>query len=128
MLDHMTLTVRDLARSKAFYQKVLKPLGYHHTKSYGDFWGFGTKQRPYFWIKPGKPTRPPLHIAFLAHSRKAVDGFHQAALAAGAEDNGGPGPREIYHPNYYGAFVLDPDGQPIEAVCHLPPTAQRKRK
>jgi catechol 2,3-dioxygenase-like lactoylglutathione lyase family enzyme len=128
MLDHLTLTVRDYQRSKAFYTRVLEPLGYGVVKTFEGFCGFGPPKRPYFWIKQGKPTRPPMHLAFAAPNRKAVDAFHAAALAAGGEDWGEPGLREIYHPNYYGAFVLDLDGQPIEAVCHAPALTQRKRK
>src|SRR5262249_36193009 len=123
MIDHFTLTVRDFKRSRAFYEKALAPLGYQVSMQFKGFLGFGTRRKPYFWIKQGKPTQA-MHIAFVAKSRKAVDAFHAAALAAGAEDYGGPGLREHYHPAYYGAFVVDPDGHPIEAVCHKPP---RKR-
>jgi catechol 2,3-dioxygenase-like lactoylglutathione lyase family enzyme len=119
MIDHFTLTVSDLEKSKAFYSHALKPLGYSMAKDYGEICGFGPAGRPYFWLKQGQPTQP-MHIAFQAKARPMVEAFHQAALAAGARDDGAPGIRETYHPNYYGAFAIDPDGHPIEAVCHLP--------
>ena len=117
MIDHFTLTVRDLARSRAFYEQALAPLGYAVKKAFPEIVGFGDERKPYFWIKQGPPTQP-MHLAFAAKSRAAVDAFHAAALAAGAEDAGAPGLRPHYHSNYYGAFVTDPDGHPIEAVCH----------
>ena len=82
--------------------------------------GFGKDSKPYFWMKGGTATNPSMHIAFEADDRSAVDAFYDAAIKAGGKDNGKPGVREYYHPNYYGAFVLDPDGQNIEAVCHKP--------
>lgn len=121
MIDHMTVTVRDIEKSREFYAKVLAPLGYKRLLDYGDFTGFGDK-KPEFWIKPGNPPSQPMHIAFAAKSRVHVDKFHEAALAAGAADFGAPGPRPQYHKHYYGAFVTDPDGHPIEAVCHLSPS------
>ncbi len=118
-LDHVGLDVSDYATSKAFYEKVLAPLGMKLLmEPVDDVGGFGA-DFPFFWI--GKRDRGPdsgVHVAFTAESRKAVDAFHAAALEAGATDNGGPGLREIYHPHYYGAFVLDPDGNNVEAVCH----------
>jgi len=127
MLDHIGLPVRDLARSRAFYEKVLAPLGYGLvmeldpavTDGVG-FVGFGRPGKPQFWITTGVPLSGVLHVAFMAEGRAAVGAFHAAALAAGAVDNGGPGLRPHYHPNYWGAFVLDPDGHNIEAVCHRP--------
>lgn len=127
MLDHIGLPVRDLARSKAFYARVLAPLGYglvmeldpSVTGSDG-FVGFGRPGKPQFWISTGTPLTGVLHVAFQAADRDAVAAFHAAALAAGAGDNGGPGLRPHYHPNYFGAFVFDPDGHNIEAVCHAP--------
>jgi catechol 2,3-dioxygenase-like lactoylglutathione lyase family enzyme len=83
--------------------------------------GMGVPPRPDFWVNEGEPQKPHVHVAFAAESRAMVDAFHAAALAAGGRDNGGPGPREQYHKDYYGAFVLDPDGHNIEACCHLPP-------
>jgi catechol 2,3-dioxygenase-like lactoylglutathione lyase family enzyme len=82
--------------------------------------GFGDAQKPYFWIAKREPATPSAHIAFAAPDRATVDAFHAAATAAGMTDNGEPGPRPIYHEHYYGAFVLDPDGNNIEAVCHFP--------
>ena len=120
MIDHMTLTVRDVKKTTAFYEKALAPLGYRALMKYQEFTGFGDK-KPEFWIKPGKTPTQPMHIAFRATSREAVDAFHEAALRAGGTDEGKPGPRPHYHPDYYGAFVIDPDGHPVEAVCHSPP-------
>src|SRR5215831_9171785 len=114
MLDHVSLGVTDLERSKAFYDAVLKPLGVARFYDYEGGLGYGTAaDKIQFWI--GTP-----FDAFRAANRKAVDDFHRAALAAGAKDDGKPGLRPIYHPNYYGAFVLDPDGHKIEACCHGP--------
>ncbi len=125
MIDHFTLSVRDLAKSRAFYQQALAPLGYRLTSDYDQFLGFGDT-RPYFWLKQGPSS--PTHIAFAAKTRAEVDAFYRVALKAGAKDNGPPGPRPHYHPNYYGGFVLDPDGNPIEAVCHAAeaPTAREE--
>jgi catechol 2,3-dioxygenase-like lactoylglutathione lyase family enzyme len=126
MIDHLTLTVRDIERSKAFYKQVLKPLGYGVSMEFEQYCGFGD-QKPCFWMKPGDPpTQPSMHIAFMAKRRPDVDAFHAAALAAGARDNGAPGLRSQYHPNYYGAFVFDPDGHNIEAVCHRPAGAAKR--
>ncbi len=122
MLDHLGLDVTDYERSKAFYQRALAPLGIALImEPVPEVGGFGDRQMPYFWI--GRRDRGPqtgVHVAFSASTREEVDAFHAAALAAGATDNGGPGLREIYHPSYYGAFVLDPDGNNVEAVCHTP--------
>ncbi|MDB4946431.1 MAG: Lactoylglutathione lyase [Labilithrix sp.] len=129
LIDHVTLVVSDFARSKAFYEKALAPLGVRCLMEFGKAAGFGREQKPDFWIGEGptsfqtaeqlKPITP-THIAFAARSRAEVDAFHAAAMAAGARDFGGPGIREIYHPHYYGAFVLDPDGHDVEAVVHGP--------
>jgi len=127
MLDHIGFPVRDYARSKAFYEKALLPLGYGLVKevSLSDdgadgYAGFGTARRPHFWIGTGMPLTGRLHVAFAAKDHDAVRAFHEAALAAGAKDNGGPGLRPHYHENYFAAFVLDPDGHNVEAVCHEP--------
>lgn len=127
MLDHIGFGVSDYANSRAFYLKVLAPLGYgavmdvtrEMTGGY-EGTGFGKSGKPDFWIGNGKPLQPCLHIAFTAQTRAAVDAFYRAALEAGGRDNGAPGLRPQYHSNYYGAFVFDPDGHNIEAVCHLP--------
>jgi catechol 2,3-dioxygenase-like lactoylglutathione lyase family enzyme len=127
MLDHIGFPVSDYARSKAFYEKVLAPLGYglvmevtpEMTGSEAAC-GFGAGGKPSFWIAGGGALGRHLHVAFVAKSRAEVDAFYKTALAAGAKDNGKPGLRPQYHPNYYGAFVLDLDGHNIEAVCHTP--------
>lgn len=127
MLDHIGFCVSDVPRAKAFYQTVLAPLGYslimQVTKEAtgGAYEGVGFGQdKPCFWIGSGAPLNGQFHVAFAAKDRASVDAFYQAAIAAGATDNGAPGIREHYHPNYYGAFVLDPDGHNVEAVCHKP--------
>ncbi len=123
MLDHVILTVRDFERSKAFYLAALKPLGYAIVMEFGPGAGLGVAGKPDFWIwGDGEPTAP-IHVAFASPDRPTVDAFYAAALVAGGEDNGAPGLRLHYHPNYYGAFILDPDGNNIEAVCHLPASA-----
>lgn len=126
MIDHTGLSVSEFERAKAFYTAALAPLGYElvmevdaATSGSHEFAGFGVPPAPDFWITFGAPNEPPLHVAFRARSRAQVDAFHAAALAAGGRDNGAPGLRPHYHPNYYGAFVLDPDGHNIEAVCHV---------
>ncbi|KAB2910791.1 MAG: VOC family protein [Hyphomicrobiaceae bacterium] len=126
MLDHVGIPVSDYARSKGFYLRALAPLGYDlvlevsSKETGGDSHaGFGAKGRPQFWIGSGKPVKGRVHFAFEAKSREAVRAFYDAALQAGGKDNGAPGLRPHYHANYYGAFVLDPDGHNIEAVCHL---------
>lgn len=125
MIDHTGLIVSDLENSKAFYEKALAPIGYAlimelsaSVTGHADFAGFGVPPKPDFWISSGTPNQPPIHIAFRVPSRAKVDAFYKAAIAAGGTDNGAPGLRPHYHPNYYGAFVLDPDGHNIEAVCH----------
>lgn len=123
MLDHVGISVSDFARSKGFYEAALAPLGITclMTVAAGEdsFAGFG-RERPQFWIGSGQAQAPGVHVAFSSPDRKTVDAFHAAAVAAGGKDNGAPGLRPHYHPDYYGAFVLDPDGHNIEAVCHLP--------
>jgi catechol 2,3-dioxygenase-like lactoylglutathione lyase family enzyme len=123
VLDHVGVEVSDFETSKAFYEKALEPLGIRPLMEYdgGSVFGKETEHgpKPFFWI--GERGRPPVsgaHVAFGVRSTEQVDAFHAAALAAGGTDNGAPGPRPIYHPGYYGAFVLDPDGNNVEAVCH----------
>jgi catechol 2,3-dioxygenase-like lactoylglutathione lyase family enzyme len=119
MIDHMTLRVRDYQKSKAFFQAALKPLGYELLVEWEGFAGLGVNKKPDFWLAAAEKRQyDQLHIAFRAGSRKTVNAFYEAAVQAGAKDNGGPGPRTDYHPNYYGAFVLDLDGHNIEACCH----------
>ena len=120
MLDHVSIAVTDFEKSKAFYLATLKPLGIEFIMGVATFAGFGAEGKPFFWIGTGKPEGDRGHIAFAAKDRATVRAFHAAALAAGARDNGAPGLRPHYHKEYYGAFVLDPDGHNIEAVCHLP--------
>lgn len=120
MIDHVKLFVSDPGRSRAFYEAALQPLGYRVLIDRGDD-GVGMgRDRPELWLAPGEP-QTVAHVALRAEDRETVDAFHAAALAAGARDNGAPGPRPQYHPTYYGAFVLDPDGTNLEAVCHAPP-------
>jgi catechol 2,3-dioxygenase-like lactoylglutathione lyase family enzyme len=120
-LDHVGLDVSDYARSKAFYETALAPLGMRlMMEPIPKVGGFGD-EFPFFWIgERGQGPDSGVHVAFAAADRGTVDAFHAAALKAGGTDNGQPGLREIYHPNYYGAFVLDPDGNNVEAVCHTP--------
>jgi len=127
VLDHVAIEVGDFDRSKAFYEAALAPLGISVVMSpVPQAAGFGSEVggvlKPYFWIMArGRPTVSGAHLAFAARDHDTVDAFHAAALAAGGTDNGAPGPRPLYHPAYYGAFVLDPDGNNVEAVCHRPP-------
>ncbi len=117
MLDHISIRVADYERSKKFYSEALAPLGYTLLMESASGAGFRKGFIPDFWIRPGTPS-PTVHVAFASSDRATVDAFHKAALSAGATDNGAPSLRQSYHPNYYGAFVLDPDGYNIEAVCH----------
>ena len=129
MIDHFTISVKDFEASKAFYEKVLATLGYAKKMEFPRYAGVGDEKKPYLWLKEAEPVTTPQHIAFRAPSRAAVDAFHQAALEAGGTDDGEPGIRDMYHPNYYGAFVIDPiNGHPIEAVCHAPPPAASAAK
>jgi catechol 2,3-dioxygenase-like lactoylglutathione lyase family enzyme len=129
MIDHTGVIVADVARSRAFYAAALAPIGYAllaeipaAVTGSTDVAGFGEAPKPDFWISGATAARPvnhpPLHVAFRVTNRAQVDAFYHAAIAAGGRDNGAPGLRPHYHPNYYGAFVLDPDGHNIEAVCH----------
>lgn len=125
ILDHIGLQVSDYEKSLAFYEKALAPLGVGAVKYIPEEAGIkgvglGAGGKPDFWITEGGRTTPHLHVAFAAKNRAAVDAFYLAAIAAGGTDNGPPGIRAHYHPNYYGAFVLDPDGHNIEACCHHP--------
>jgi catechol 2,3-dioxygenase-like lactoylglutathione lyase family enzyme len=127
MLDHVGYAVTDLEKSRAFYVKALAPLAIkplmevtREMTGSSAHVGFGHSDFPYFWIGDGKAAISGTHVAFRAKDRATVDAFHKAALGAGGKDNGRPGLRPHYHENYYGAFVLDPDGNNIEAVCHTP--------
>jgi catechol 2,3-dioxygenase-like lactoylglutathione lyase family enzyme len=116
MIDHFNLPVSDLAKSRAFYELILMPLGYRFLMQDGAAVGFGSASW-LFGLIATKPPFPELHVAFIANSRPAVDQFHRAALAAGARSNGAPGVRRQYDPDYYAAYILDPDGHNVEAVC-----------
>ena len=127
MIDHVSLGVTDMDRSLKFYDAVLLPLGMKRYYNHDGGSGYGlSAEKPFFWIgtplDEGRPARSGggNHVAFAAANRRAVDAFFRAAIAAGARDDGKPGLRPIYHENYYGAFVLDPDGHKIEACCHKP--------
>jgi catechol 2,3-dioxygenase-like lactoylglutathione lyase family enzyme len=127
MLDHIGLRVTDIERARAFYNKALAPLGVGlvmevsaEETGAGAYLGYGEGFKPYFWINEQPKATELLHVAFAADTRAKVDEFYKAAMAAGGRDNGPPGLRTLYHPTYYGAFVLDPDGHNIEAVCHAP--------
>lgn len=133
MIDHFSLAVTDLPRSREFYDTVLATLGHRRVMDMeGDGFaacGYGASEHEAsFWIgvglgpEPVPTPQPPVgqHIAFTARDRDAVDTFHRAALVIGGGDNGKPGLRPEYHPNYYAAFIIDPDGYHIEAVCHQP--------
>ena len=127
MLDHVGIEVSDYPRSKAFYEAALAALGISLLMERAESSaGFGSETeigpKPYFWIHSrGRPVVSGAHLAFAAPDRETVDTFHAASLAAGGRDNGAPGARPIYHPAYYGAFVLDPDGNNVEAFCHRTP-------
>ena len=130
MLDHVGFAVADIERSRNFYEQALAPLGIavitdiappdNEAGGGGRALGFGTEGNPFFWIADNQRVGEGTHVAFTVDSRAKVDAFHKAALAAGGKDNGGPGVRPHYHPNYYAAFVFDPDGNKIEAVSHRP--------
>ena len=124
MIDHIGISVKDFALSRAFYLAALAPLGIgmvmevsRQQSGTGDYAGMGSGGKPYFWFGAGAAPGA-MHLAFAADTRAQVDAFHHAAMAAGARDNGAPGLRPVYHPNYYGAFVIDPNGINLEAVCH----------
>jgi catechol 2,3-dioxygenase-like lactoylglutathione lyase family enzyme len=127
MIDHTGVTVSDFDASQAFYVKALAAIGYAKLMEFGPevtgsvaVAGFGEPPKPDFRISAGTPNRPAVHVAFRVPTRARVRAFHEAALAAGGTCNGPPGIRARYHPNYHGAFVRDPDGHNIEAVCHEP--------
>ncbi|MCW6507386.1 VOC family protein [Lichenifustis flavocetrariae] len=125
MIDHLGVPARDLARSRAFFLAALAPLGIgvvmdvtaEQTGGSAHV-GFGANGKPFFWLGDGHPAGGPVHVAFTAETPEAVRLFHRAAIAAGGTDNGAPGLRPHYHPDYYAAFIVDPDGNNVEAVCH----------
>lgn len=128
MLDHVGFAVADVARSRAFYDAALRPLGLSvqmeatpdQTESGGTAIGYGKDGHAFFWIGDNERVGQGTHVAFTVEDRATVDAFHAAGLAAGGTDHGAPGVRAHYHPDYYAAFLLDPDGANIEAVCHKP--------
>jgi catechol 2,3-dioxygenase-like lactoylglutathione lyase family enzyme len=120
MFDHLGMGVTDYATSKAFFLQALQPLGVAVVMEGPFGLGLGRDNKPSLWLTQVSDKPTPLHIAFTAATRQQVDQFHRAAIAAGGKDNGVPGLRPHYHPDYYGAFVIGPDGHNIEAVCHRP--------
>ncbi len=130
MIDHISTYATGYAATKKFYEAALPPLGYGLQHEMVTTWdeefperricAFGPRGKSVFWIIEVKQAVSPRHVAFSAPDRSSVAVFHQAALRAGGKDNGAPGPRPIYHEHYFGAFVLDPDGNNVEAVCHSP--------
>lgn len=120
IIDHIGIGVSDFARSREFYGRVAETLNFEIVGEDDDWAMIGVGERPALWFGEYGEVQRPMHIAFTAGSRATVRAFHAAALEAGGTDNGAPGIREMYHPDYYGAFVLDPDGHNVEAVCHEP--------
>lgn len=118
MFDHIGIGVSNLETSKAFFLQGLAPLGIGVVMDFSHAVGLGRGQKPSFWLGATDDKPVPLHIAFAAEDRRQVDAFYHSALAAGGKDNGSPGIRHHYHPNYYAAFVIGPDGHNVEAVCH----------
>jgi len=126
MIDHIGIAVSNAKKSRAFYDAALAPLGISMimkvpgdlTESGGDAYGYGYDDKPFFWFGDNEQVGEGFHVAFVTETRAAVDEFHRKAIAAGATDNGGPGVRRHYGEHYYAAFVHDPDGHNIEAVCH----------
>lgn len=123
MIDHLGVTVAEMKRSLAFYDQALAPLGFARVMAFPEEGepvqvGYGRGRKPFFWVGAGPAASGPLHLAFAAPDRNSVQAFHAAALKAGGVDNGAPGLRPDYHPTYYAAFVLDPDGNNVEAVHH----------
>ena len=120
MIDHVGVNVSDIEASSRFYEAALAPLGYSKLMDYSpDAVGFGAEGKPDFWLET-RGDAGNVHVAILSPDRATVNAFHEAALAAGGADNGAPGLRPQYHETYYGAYVLDPDGNNVEAVCHAP--------
>jgi catechol 2,3-dioxygenase-like lactoylglutathione lyase family enzyme len=120
MIDHVVLNVRDYEASNRFYVDALRPLGYEVILEFEKMAGLGREGKPELWIGQRDEPTANVHVALASPDRNTVDEFYNAALAAGGRDNGRPGLRPVYHEQYYGAYVFDPDGNNIEAVCHLP--------
>jgi catechol 2,3-dioxygenase-like lactoylglutathione lyase family enzyme len=119
VIDHVGINVSDIAASKRFYEGALAPLGYVQIADFGEAVGYGQPGKPDFWLET-RGSAGNVHVAIVSPDRATVDAFHEAAVAAGGTDNGPPGLRPQYHETYYGAYVLDPDGHNVEAVCHKP--------
>ena len=126
MIDHLILTVRDLDRARSFLNSTLAPLGYALQMEFPGMLGYGAPRKPALFVRAG-PIPSAMHLAFVAPDRAAVDRFHAAGVAAGASDNGPPGLRPDYHADYYAAFVIDPEGNNLEAVVHRPPAAPARK-
>ena len=122
IIDHLGMAVSNSEQAKSFFIRALAPLGISVIMEVPGWTGMGKDGKPEFWFGQGSPAQSPMHIAFLADTREQVDQFYATALEAGGTDNGAPGIRAQYHPDYYGAFVYGPDGHNIEAVCHKPST------
>jgi catechol 2,3-dioxygenase-like lactoylglutathione lyase family enzyme len=120
VIDHVVLNVGDYEASKRFYVEALRPLGYEVILEFAQMAGLGREGKPALWVGERDEPSANVHLALASPDRRTVDEFYNAALGAGGRDNGAPGLRPIYHEQYYGAYVLDPDGNNIEAVCHLP--------
>lgn len=122
MFDHIGIPASDLAKSKEFFLKALAPIGVEVVMEFPGAVGIGQKGKPSFWLGESEGGAVPgaMHLAFTADNREQVRAFYDAAMAAGAKDNGGPGLRPQYHATYYGAFVIGPDGHNVEVVCHKP--------
>jgi catechol 2,3-dioxygenase-like lactoylglutathione lyase family enzyme len=130
MIDHLSTYATEFLPTRNFYEAALQQLGYTVQsemtfESDPDLPGrracaFGPDGRTIFWVVEVRAPSSPRHIAFTAKDRPAVDAFHQAGLSSGGQDNGAPGPRPVYHEHYYGSFLIDPDGNNVEAVCHAP--------
>jgi catechol 2,3-dioxygenase-like lactoylglutathione lyase family enzyme len=119
VIDHIALDVRDLEKSRRFYEQTLRPLGYGIVSESDSFCGLGSENQTKLGLRSGGSSGP-VHFAFTAPDRPTVNAFHEAAIRAGGRDNGQPGVRAQYHESYYAAFVLDPDGNNVEAVCETP--------
>jgi catechol 2,3-dioxygenase-like lactoylglutathione lyase family enzyme len=124
MIDHVSVRVQDFSKLLTFYREALAPIGYEVIMEYPGAVGLGANGKPDLWLMRSDKAINPTHVA-LASTRDRIDAFHEAALAAGGTDNGAPGVRADYHPSYYAAFILDPEGNNIEVVCHTPPSAAR---
>jgi catechol 2,3-dioxygenase-like lactoylglutathione lyase family enzyme len=125
MIDHVGVRVQDFSRLVAFYREALAPIGYSVLMEFPDAAGLGTKGKPDLWIMKTDKTPHPTHVAISAAERAHIDAFHAAGLSAGGTDNGPAGLRPDYHPHYYAAFILDPEGNNIEVVCHDDPNAPK---